>query len=204
LGFKISRRTFLKLSGTAGLVGSFYLIFGYDPQESLAAICNEPSSLVWGKEIPTICCYCSVGCGALCLVENDEVVGIVGDPDHPISEGTLCSKGASLLNLRNIYDRDIGKRTLNPKRMTKVLYRPPYSRNWQVVSWDWAFREIAKRVKSTRDATFEKTDDKEVTVNRTKAIAHFGSAALDNEENYVLHKMQRALGVINMDHHARL
>jgi formate dehydrogenase major subunit len=204
LGLNMSRRAFLKLSGTAGLVGSFYLLFGYDPQESLAAICDEAPALVWGKEVPTVCCYCSVGCGALCLVENHEVVGIIGDPDNPINEGALCSKGSSLLNLRNIYDRDIGKRVLNPKRMTEVLYRAPYSKTWRTVSWDWALGEIAKRVKATRDATFEKTDDKGVTVNRTKAIAHFGSAALDNEENYVLHKMQRALGVINIDHHARL
>lgn len=204
MGLNISRRTFLKLSGTTSLVGSFYFIFGYRPSESLAAIVEEPPSLVWGREVPTICCYCSVGCGALCLVENNEVVAIVGDPDHPINEGALCSKGSSLLNLRNIYDRDIGKRTLNPKRMTKVLYRAPYSKSWEIVSWDWALEQIAKRTKATRDATFEKVDEKGITVNRTKAIAHFGSAAIDNEENYLFHKMQRALGVINMDHHARL
>lgn len=200
----MNRRSFLKLSGTAGLVGSFYLFFGIDPPESLAAIMDEPPSLVWGKEAPTVCCYCSVGCGALCLIEKGDVAAIVGDPDNPINEGALCSKGSSLLNLRNIYDRDIGKRILNPKRVTEVLYRPPNSKSWRVVSWDWALERIAQRVQETRDATFETTDDKGVTVNRTRAIAHFGSAALDNEENYLLHKMHRGFGVINIDHHARL
>lgn len=185
-------------------MGSFYLVFGYDPQKGLAAILDEPPALVWGKEVPTVCCYCSVGCGALCLVENNEVVAVVGDPDNPINEGALCSKGSSLLNLRNIYDRDIGQLTLNPKRVTEVMYRAPNSTNWQTVSWDWAIEQIAQRVKTTRDATFEKTDIKGVTVNRTRGIAHFGSAALDNEENYLLHKMHRAFGVINIDHHARL
>ncbi|KFD40457.1 formate dehydrogenase, partial [Peptococcaceae bacterium SCADC1_2_3] len=73
-----------------------------------------------------------------------------------------------------------------------------------VKDWDWALSEIAKRVKKTRDESFEEKDDKGVTVNRTQAIAHFGSATIDNEENYLMYKLMRTLGVINLDHCARL
>lgn len=202
-GPKISRRTFLKVSGTAGLVGSFYFIFGYQESDAHSMGWGKPwSDLVWGTEVATVCCYCSVGCGAICCVEAGDVVAVLGDPDHPINEGALCSKGASMLNLRNVY-YDIGTRVLNPKRLTKVLYRAPYSTSWETKTWDWAIEQIADRVKDLRDATFEEMDGS-VTVNRTKAIAHWGSAAIDNEENYLMHKLMRALGVINLDHHARL
>ncbi len=205
----ISRRTFLKVTGTVGLVSSFYVIFG--TEESLAKKgppqpVPEPPKLIWSEEVPTICCYCSCGCGALCGVEDGEVVAVVGDPDHPINGGTLCSKGASLLNLRRTYDayRNL---VLNPERLTQVLYRAPGGTDWQTLDWNTALNMIAARVKATRDAYFEETADvggSPVTVNRTKAIAHWGSAAIDNEENYLMHKLMRSLGVINFDHHARL
>lgn len=201
----ISRRTFLKLSGlsmaAAGLTG-----LGFFPRRAAAlpAAPAEELRIRRAREVPTICPYCSVGCGAICYVEGGEITGVCGDPDHPINEGSLCSKGSSLLNLRNIYDPQTGQRRLNPQRVTEVLYRAPYSSRWEVKSWDWALKEIAKRVKETRDATFEIKDKQGITVNRTMAIAHLGSAAIDNEENYLMLKLQRALGVINIDHHARL
>jgi formate dehydrogenase major subunit len=84
------------------------------------------------------------------------------------------------------------------------LQQPSRSRAWEKKDWDWALSEIAKRIKKTRDETFEEVDENGVTVNRTQAIAHLGSASVDNEENYIMHKMLRSIGVINMDHHARL
>lgn len=202
---KISRRGFLKLSGVAGAAAGL-TGWGFFPRYGAAvpAPAQEKLRIRHAQEVPTICPYCSVGCGAICYVEEGEVTAVGGDPDHPINEGSLCSKGSSLLNLRSIYDASTKERKLNPQRLTKVLYRAPYSGRWEVKSWDWALAEIARRVKQTRDATFVSKDENGVTVNRTTAMAHLGSAALDNEENYVLVKLQRSLGLINIDHHARL
>jgi formate dehydrogenase major subunit len=151
----------------------------------------------------TICPYCSVGCGIVIETRDGEAVNAHGDPDHPINEGSLCSKGASVLGLRQIVGPD-GKYQPNPRRLTQVLYRAPHSDKWEAKDWGWAMEQIARRVKDVRDATFQQKDEKGVTVNRTFALAHIGSAALDNEENYVLAKLQRALGVVRLEHHARL
>lgn len=145
------------------------------------------------KVSTTICPYCSVGCSILVYTKDGKVVNIEGDPESPINEGTLCPKGASLYQLAN-----------NPYRATKPLYRAPYSKEWQEVSWDFALDRIARLVKETRDNTFVLQNEKGQTVNRCEGIAHVGSAALDNEECYILQKLMRALGLIWIEHQARI
>jgi len=194
---KISRRSFLKLTGVA--FGTATLAsFGFSDNAEAAGV-----PVQYAKEVTTICPYCSVGCGIICYVQNNKVVGAEGDPDHPINEGSLCSKGSSVFNLSYIYNQQ-GEVVENPKRLKKVLYRAKRATDWQEVDWDWAIAEIAKRIKETRDSTFERVDENGVTVNRTRAIAHLGSATCTNEENYLYQKMIRALGIINIDHCARL
>ncbi len=114
-------------------------------------------------------------------------------PDHPINEGSLCAKGASTFQLASNKDR--------PK---KPLYRAPGATEWKEVEWSWALPEIAKRVKATRDATFTRKNAAGQAVNRTEAIVSLGSAALDNEECWALQAMQRALGLVHIEHQARL
>jgi len=206
---KLTRRTFLVASGAAAFAGTLLAKLGCGPQkvdEVSPGVTPEPVDLriKYAKEVFTVCCFCSSGCGATCWVEDGEIVSIDGYPDSPLNEGAMCSKGSSLFNFRNIYDPTTGERILNPKRMTKVLYRAPGSSSWEEKSWDWALEQIAQRVKETRDATFEQVDANGVTVNRTLAIGHLGSAAINNEENYLITKLMRALGVLNIDHHARL
>ncbi len=193
---QITRREFIKLTGTAALAA---VIAGCDWE-------TDPDfalRLEKAKEVTTICPYCSCGCGAICYVEGGKLVSVSGDPEHPINEGALCSKGASLLNLNTVYNYRSHAPELNPNRLTKVLYRAPHSTQWEERDWQWALERIAQRVKETRDATFER-EAGGVAVNRTTAIAHLGSAALDNEENYLLAKLMRSLGVVNLDHQARL
>ena len=123
---------------------------------------------------------------------------IEGDPDHPINRGAACSKGASLPQLHTVDGK------INPRRLTKVLYRAPGSSQWETKSWDWAIEEIAKRIKATRDATWVTKDEAGYTVNRTEGVASVGGAALDNEECYLLVKMLRALGLVYVEHQARI
>lgn len=201
----ISRRDFLKLSGGTAVAGA--ISAGLQPAE--AAEKSAELRIQGAKQTTTICPYCSVGCGILVHTKDGKVINTEGDPDHPISEGTLCAKGASLYQMAN-----------NPTRVTKPLYRAAGADAWKEVEWDWALDEIAKRIKDTRDRTFkavskskikeklpdgtEKEVEKEFTVNRTDGIAHVGSAALDNEECYVLQKWLRSLGLVYIEHQARI
>ena len=140
----------------------------------------------------TVCPFCGVGCGQVVSTLAGKVINIEGDPGHPISEGTLCSKGAAGIQVVN-----------NSRRLQKVLYRKPNGAKWEEKSWDWAFERIAARIKETRDKTFKTTVDGRV-VNRTEAIACLGGSALDNEEAYLLVKLMRALGLVYVEHQARL
>ncbi len=119
-------------------------------------------------------------------------MSIEGDPRHPINEGTLCSKGAAASQVAN-----------NPLRLKVPLYRAPGSDRWEEKSWDWMLPRIASRVKATRDASFQ-TEVGGGVVNRTEAIASLGGAALDNEECYLLAKLMRALGIVYLEHQARI
>jgi formate dehydrogenase major subunit len=137
-------------------------------------------------------------------VKDGELINLEGDPDHPINRGALCSKGSAQFNVRNVYDPETGELRLNPYRVTKVKYRAPGASDWEEKDWEWAMAEIAKRVKATRDATYETTDENGVTVNRTRAIGNLGGAALDDEECYVIQKLARAIGVTYIEHQARI
>jgi formate dehydrogenase major subunit len=201
---KLNRRDFLK---SIGMTTVGFKVFGGAalPEKSLPSwpIKLGPTKIKQAHETTTICPYCGVGCGIIVYTENGKVVHTEGDPDHPINEGSLCPKGMSISDLSFVVNQK-NMREPNKQRVMKVLYRAPYSEKWEEKSWDWTLREITDRVKKTRDASFERKDNNGVTVNRTQAIAHLGSASLDNEENYLLHKLMRALGVVNLDHHARL
>jgi formate dehydrogenase major subunit len=151
---------------------------------------------MYATETTTICCYCGVGCGAIVHTGKSaagKVINIEGDPDHPINEGALCSKGSALSQLVN-----------NESRLTEPLYRKPYSTEWQTVSWDWALWTIAHRIKQSRDASFTPKNSKGQVVNRTNGIASVGSAALDNEECWLIQAMMRALGLVYIEHQARI
>ena len=191
----IDRRDFLKYSGAtvAGLTLSG-LGFDLTPVTAYAAELRTELRIKGAKETPTICCYCSVGCGILVSTDSKgKVINAEGDPDHPISEGTLCPKGGSTYQI-----------AVNENRLKKVRYRAPHSDKWKEVSWEWALNKIASNIKKSRDKSFvEKNKDGKV-VNRTDGIASVGSAALDNEECWLFQKMLRALGLVYIEHQARI
>jgi len=149
-------------------------------------------------EKTSICAYCAGGCGIVVSSDGERLVGIEGDPDHPVNRGSLCSKAQSLYQIRTVDGK------VNPKRLTKVQYRAPNSEKWEEKSWDWAMDEIAKRIKKTRDANFIEKDKDGITVNRTEAIAQLGGSAHDNEEAYLISKMNRGLGLVYTETQARI
>lgn len=211
---EITRRDFLKISGaaTAGLMlGS---VFDMMPIKAYA-VKNPPS---WDLVTTSICCYCGVGCGLLVGTSSGDpdTVYVQGNPDHPVSQGSLCSKGQGMGQLRTVNG------ALNPKRLTQPLYRAPYATTWTPMSWNDALNAIANRIKTTRDGlnpgytgtdpnspqyntiTEELIGSVMTPVNRCTGFACLGGAAHDNEECYLLSKLMRALGVVFIDHQARI
>jgi len=189
MSLELNRRDFIKLSG-AGTAG-FILYKGVDWRK-VAASSPIPLHKQIG-ETTTICPYCGVGCSAIMAVEDGRVTHIEGDPDHPVSEGTLCPKGQSIY-----------RTTDNEQRLKKVLYRAPGAKDWEEKSWDWAIAQIARRIKDTRDANWVSTDSSERVVNRTEALAAIGSVFPNDEEAYLMTKIQRALGLVYIENQARL
>lgn len=195
---QLTRRGFLKLAGATAATATLASV----GLNKASAATVEPLRIKYTQEMKTVCTFCGVGCGIICNVRDGVIVNTEGDPDHPISEGSLCSKGSSLFNLSYVFDTK-GHAIPNPKRLTKPLYRAAGSKKWEEKSWDWMLAEIATRIKNTREESFEATSNG-VTVNRAPALAWLGSAFCTNEENYLFQKMARSLGIIDLDHCARL
>jgi formate dehydrogenase major subunit len=188
---EISRRSFLAATGATG-AGALLGFLGLNLRPSVAYAAQ--TTVKRGKVFTTICPYCGVGCGAIVEVDDaGKIINIEGDGEHPISQGALCSKGASLYQLHD-----------NPRRLQKVKHRKPGASDWEELSWGQAMRMIAERVKKTRDETWVGTDADGHTVNRTDGIACLGGAALDTEECYLLVKAMRAMGLVWIEHQARI
>jgi formate dehydrogenase major subunit len=189
----LSRRDFLRYSGasTAGAALGARAV-------NLAAVEAAANNLriKEAQVFPGVCPYCAVGCAQLIYVKDGKIIDIEGDPDTPHTEGALCPKGSSTFQL-----------SMNERRLTKALYRAPGSTTWEEKPLDWMMETIAQRVKATRDATFVETvkaTDRDVTVNRCEGIAWLGSSVLDNEENYLIAKLARGMGLVNLENSARL
>lgn len=190
----LSRRDFFKYSGaTAAGVAVGTKAFDLAPVEAAATTLKIKEA----KVHPGVCPYCAVGCIQLVYSKDNKIIDIEGHPDTPHTLGRLCPKGAATIELSN-----------NPLRPTKALYRAPESDKWEEKPLEWMYDEIAKRVKATRDATFveaeKNKDGKDVIVNRCDGIANLGSACIDNEECYLLTKLMRTLGVVYLEHQARV
>lgn len=199
---KVTRRQFLKISsGVIGVtVAAEAASFGLDTGAAQQQAQKVPVKT--GKQVPSICPYCSVGCGQIVMVNDaGKIIDIEGNPDSPISEGTLCPKGAATYQL-----------VTNDLRWTTVKYRAPGSDHWEDKSLDWAMDRIAQIMKQTRDAHFnefeEVTDSKGNKVKKrvmnTYAIASLGGATIDNEWNYAQQKLLHGLGGVYIENQARI
>jgi formate dehydrogenase major subunit len=141
----------------------------------------------------SVCPFCAVGCSQRVYVKDGKVIDIEGNQDSPISGGHLCPKGASTYQL-----------LVNPNRPTKVLYRAPRSDHWEERPLDWAMERIAERTKEARDADFQQMNADGVRINRLESVASIGGATLDNEENYLILKLFRNLGIVHLTNQARI
>ena len=149
----------------------------------------DKSSRLRGATVTaSVCPYCAVGCGQLIYTKAGQLIDIEGDPRSPISEGTLCPKGANAFQL-----------AVNAHRVTKVLYRAPYSDRWEAKPLDWAVDQIARRIKAARDKDYA------AGLNVVKSVGTLGGATLDIEENYLMKKLfSGGLGILSVENQARI
>jgi formate dehydrogenase major subunit len=194
---QITRRGFLTMTGAiGGGVAMSSLGLNLNPARAYAADLDKMNRVKIAKQTVTTCCYCSVGCGLICSTDKatGKIINIEGDADHPINEGSLCAKGAGFFDLTEA----------NKHRLTKVLYRAPGGTAWEEKSWDFAIPRIARLIKDARDKGFVKTNAKGELVNRCETVAHLGSSNIDNEECWLATAKCRALGLVYIDHQARV
>lgn len=193
----MNRRQFLKVTGTS-LAGSSMALLGAYPATAMAEV--RQYKLARMTETRNTCPYCSVACGILMYGLGDgaknaaaSIVHIEGDPDHPVNRGTLCPKGAGLLDFVN-----------SPNRLKQPEYRAPGSDKWETVSWDDAIDRVARLMKDDRDANFVTTTEDGKTVNRWLTTGMLAASASPNEVGYITHKVIRSLGILPFDNQARV
>ncbi len=194
---QVNRRQFFKLCA-AGMGSSSLAMMGFSPTAALAEIRNF--KLARTTETRNTCPYCSVGCGILIYSLGDkaknvqgDVIHIEGDSDHPVNRGTLCPKGAGLMDFVH-----------SPSRLKHPEYRAPGTKEWRRMSWDEAFTRIAKLMKEDRDKNFIAKNSDGQTVNRWLSTGFLAASASSNESGYLTHKIVRSLGMLAFDNQARV
>jgi formate dehydrogenase major subunit len=193
----MNRRQFFRVSG-AGLAASSLVALGFSPATALAE--TRQFKLARTTETRNTCPYCSVGCGLIMYSLGDkaknvvsDIIHIEGDPDHPVNRGTLCPKGAGLLDFVH-----------SPNRLKYPEVREAGSTEWKRVSWDDAMSRIAKLMKADRDANFTPTNAAGQVVNRWATTGMLCASASSNESGYITHKAMRSMGLLIFDNQARV
>ena len=193
----VTRRQFVKYAA-GGLGATSLVALGFSPKRTLAEV--RHFKLAHTSETRNTCPYCAVGCGVIMYSLGDrsknatsEIIHIEGDPDHPVNRGTLCPKGASLLDF-----------VRSPDRVKFPEHRGPGETSFKRVSWDWALDRIARLMKDDRDRNFTQKNDKGVAVNRWTTTGLLAASASSNEAGYITQKVVRALGMAAIDNQARV
>ena len=193
----MNRRQFFRVS-SAGLVGSSLVALGFSPTSALAETRNF--KLARTTETRNTCPYCSVGCGIIMYSLGDkaknvtaDIVHIEGDPDHPVNRGTLCTRGAGLLDFVH-----------SANRLKFPEIREPGAKEWKRVSWDDAMSRLTKFMKADRDTNFLASTADGKVVNRWTSTGMLCASASSNESGYLTQKAMRSMGMLVFDNQARV
>jgi len=196
---ELGRRSFIKLSG-AGLAATSLGALGFGPSGEALAASVRPFKLAQTTETRNTCTYCSVACGLLIYSLGDRaknarpsIIHIEGDPDHPVNRGTLCPKGAGLLDIVHA-----------PTRLTAPMYRAPGTAEFKRVTWDFAIDRVARLMKADRDAHFVAKNAAGTTVNRWTSTGMLAASASSNETAWLTWKIARSFGMVVFDNQARV
>lgn len=134
------------------------------------------------RETKSTCCYCGVGCGVIIKTQNNIIVDVKGDPDHPANFGRLCTKGSTLhltakLDARGLYPE------------MRTVRNAPRER----VTWDVALDHVVEKFADT------------IAKHGPDSVAFYISGQLLTEDYYVFNKLAKGLiGTNNVDTNSRL
>lgn len=194
----MNRRQFFKVCAV-GLGTSSLAALGMAPAPAFAESIRH-FKLTSTRETRNTCPYCSVSCGLIIYSRGDggknvaqQIIHIEGDADHPVNRGTLCPKGAGLLDFVH-----------SPSRLKYPEVREAGSSEWKRIGWDEALDRIAKLMKDDRDANFVEQNAAGQTVNRWLTTGFLAASASSNEAGYITHKVVRPLGMLAFDNQARV
>jgi formate dehydrogenase major subunit len=199
MNMELSRRQFMR-GASAGLAGTTLGALGFGDMEAAYAAAIRPFKLARSTETRNTCTYCSVACGIIMYSRGDlkkgekaEIFHIEGDADHPTNRGTLCPKGAGLLDMVHAKTR-----TLYPQ------IRKAGSDQFERVSWDVALDRIARLMKDDRDKNIIVKNNDGVTVNRWVSTGFLAASATTNETAWATYKVVRSAGMVAFDNQARV
>ena len=196
---QLGRRDFIKIS-SATLAASSLGALGFVASSDAVAASVRPFKLSQTTETRNTCPYCSVSCGVIMYSLGDraknaksEIIHIEGDPDHPVNRGTLCPKGAALLEFIR-----------SPTRTKHPLHRAAGAKEWKPVTWDFALDRIATLMKEDRDKNFVAKNADGATVNRWTTTGFLAASATSNETAFLTYKVVRSTGMLVFDNQARV
>lgn len=199
MNIELSRRRFLQVTG-AGVAGTTLGALGFGDTEAAFAQAIRPFKLAATTETRNTCPYCSVACGVILYSKGDrtkgekaKIVHIEGDPDHPTNRGTLCPKGAALLDFVD-----------SATRLKYPMIRKPGSSKFERVTWDVALDRIARLMKDDRDQNFIAKNNDGTTVNRWTTTGFLAASATTNETAFATYKVVRSAGMVAFDNQARV
>jgi formate dehydrogenase major subunit len=199
MNMELSRRQLL-LGAGAGIAGTTLGALGFGDMEAAYAAAIRPFKLAGTTETRNTCTYCAVACGIIMYSkgnlskgEKAEIIHIEGDADHPVNRGTLCPKGAALLDM-----------VQSETRLKYPMVRKPGSDKFERISWDQALDRIARLMKDDRDQNIVVKNNDGVTVNRWTTTGFLAASASSNEAAFVTYKAVRSAGMVVFDNQARV
>jgi len=124
----------------------------------------------------TTCPYCGVGCGIQATVEQQRIIAVSGDSEHPANRGRLCVKGSALHETSGPEDRLLQPRV-----------------DGQEVDWAQALDTVSQRLGRIIDR------------DGPGAVAMYLSGQLLTEDYYVANKLMKGfIGSSHVDTNSRL
>lgn len=127
------------------------------------------------KTVRSVCPYCGVGCGIVMQVEDNLIVNVSGDKQHPSNFGRLCTKGSTC-----------GQAVVNSGRMEHAFMRQERNLSPVRVAIDQAIDATASRLCSIIDE------------HGPDAVALYVSGQMSLEAQYLANKLTK--GFIRSSH----
>lgn len=173
----LDRRSFMKASALAGGLALTGAGVGHTLAQGGE---GEEDGTDTGTELTkSICNFCAVGCGFKGEREGNAFVGQEPWFEHPVNNGSLCSKGAAIFDSEH-----------SPKRLKHPIKKD--GGEWKKITWDQAYSEIGDQFEAIREEV------------GPDGVMWLGSAHHSNEEAYAMRKLVSLFGSNNIDHQARI